>query len=58
MQHTQLAGIWHTAVVVRGMEYFYGGGVQAAVAGSTPYGHPVETVDFGWVAMMQLTLRL
>jgi hypothetical protein len=36
------------------MEYFYGGGVQAAVAGSTPYGHPVEVVDLGCAATMQL----
>lgn len=45
----QIAGIWHTAVVVRGREYFYGGGVQVALAGSTPYGHPVEIVRLGWV---------
>ena len=44
----QIAGVWHTAVVVRGMEYFYGGGVQVALAGSTPYGHPVDTVDLGY----------
>lgn len=43
----QIAGIWHTSVVVGGFEYFYGGGVQKAMAGSTPYGHPVEVVDLG-----------
>ncbi|BDA45899.1 probable desumoylating isopeptidase 1 at N-terminal half [Coccomyxa sp. Obi] len=42
-----IAGIWHTAIVVGGYEYFYGGGVQKAMAGSTPYGHPVEIVDLG-----------
>ena len=44
---SQIAGIWHTSVVVGGFEYFYGGGVQKAMAGSTPYGHPVEVVDLG-----------
>ncbi len=44
---SQIAGIWHTSVVVGGFEYFYGGGVQKALAGSTPYGHPVEIVDLG-----------
>ena len=48
MTHLQIAGVWHTAVVVRGMEYFYGGGVQIALAGSTPYGHPVEIIDLGY----------
>lgn len=43
----QIAGIWHTAIVVGVYEYFYGGGVQKALAGSTPYGHPVEIVDLG-----------
>ncbi|CAL8470503.1 g10045 [Coccomyxa elongata] len=42
-----IAGIWHTAIVVGGYEFFYGGGVQKALAGSTPYGHPVEIVDLG-----------
>jgi len=33
--------------MVGGTEYFYGGGVQKAMAGSTPYGHPVEIIDLG-----------
>ena len=44
----QIAGVWHTAIVLRGYEYFFGGGVQKCPAGSTPYGRPVEVVDLGY----------
>lgn len=40
-------GIWHTGVVVYGNEYFFGGGIQHAPAGKTPYGIPVQVVDLG-----------
>ncbi|KAK9904006.1 hypothetical protein WJX75_002336 [Coccomyxa subellipsoidea] len=52
-----IAGIWHTSVVVGGFEYFYGGGVQKAMAGSTPYGHPVEVVDLGHTQIPQEILE-
>ncbi|XP_058101505.1 uncharacterized protein LOC131245811 isoform X2 [Magnolia sinica] len=37
----------HTGVVVYGNEYFFGGGIQHAPAGTTPYGTPVRVVDLG-----------
>lgn len=41
-------GIWHTAVVVFGKEYFYGGGIQIGSPKQTPYGIPVKEVKFGY----------
>ena len=38
----QLDGIWHTAVVVHGREIFFGGGINVARAGYTPFGRPVQ----------------
>lgn len=38
----------HTGVVVYGNEYFFGGGIQHAPAGATPYGTPVRVVDLGF----------
>ena len=40
--------MWHTSVVVDGVEYFYGGGVQQAMAGTTPYGEPVDIIYLGY----------
>ncbi|PHT30218.1 hypothetical protein CQW23_30188 [Capsicum baccatum] len=42
-----IGGIWHTGVVVYGHEYYFGGGIQHAPAGTTPYGTPVQVVDLG-----------
>ncbi|KAL9666555.1 hypothetical protein QQ045_000890 [Rhodiola kirilowii] len=42
-----IEGIWHTGVVVYGKEYYFGGGIQDAPAGSTPYGTPLRVVDLG-----------
>ncbi|CAM0903940.1 unnamed protein product [Alopecurus aequalis] len=39
--------IWHTAVVVYGKEYYFGGGIQQDRPGRTPYGTPVRVEDFG-----------
>ena len=43
----QIEGIWHTSVVVRGTEHYFGGGINVAPAGSTPFGHPVEIISLG-----------
>ena len=43
----QIDGIWHTSIVVGGKEYYFGGGVQEAPAGHTPYGTPVDVVAMG-----------
>lgn len=37
----------HTGVVVYGNEYYFGGGIQHSLAGSTPYGTPIRVVDLG-----------
>ena len=34
-------------VVVYGNEYYFGGGIQHAPAGSTPHGIPIRVVDLG-----------
>jgi hypothetical protein len=44
----QIDGIWHTAVVVYGREWFFGGGgIYDLEPGQTPYGTPVQTIDMG-----------
>ncbi|CAI9774422.1 unnamed protein product [Fraxinus pennsylvanica] len=42
-----IEAIWHTGVVVYGNEYYFGGGIQNASAGTTPYGTPIRVVDLG-----------
>ncbi|KAH6767708.1 PPPDE putative thiol peptidase family protein [Perilla frutescens var. hirtella] len=42
-----IEGIWHTGVVVYGHEYYFGGGIQSAPVGTTPYGTPIRVVDLG-----------
>lgn len=42
-----IEGIWHTGVVVYGNEYYFGGGIQHARVGTTPYGTPIRVVDLG-----------
>ncbi|KAJ8899323.1 hypothetical protein K2173_018297 [Erythroxylum novogranatense] len=42
-----IEGIWHTGIVVYGNEYYFGGGIQQAPAGTTPYGSPIKLVDLG-----------
>ncbi|XP_029312995.1 desumoylating isopeptidase 1b [Cottoperca gobio] len=44
----QLDGIWHTAIVVHGKEFFFvGDGINNCPPGSTPLGEPNSTVDLG-----------
>ncbi|AWP17348.1 putative desumoylating isopeptidase 1-like [Scophthalmus maximus] len=44
----QLDGIWHTAIVVHGKEYFFGGeGINSCSLGGTPLGEPDSIVDLG-----------
>eukprot|EP00158_Paraphelidium_tribonemae_P006045 Partr_v1_DN27641_c3_g1_i1_m65080 putative Desumoylating isopeptidase 1 len=46
----QIDAIWHTSVVVYGVEYFFGssdGGIGTSNPGRSPYGHPVEIVQMG-----------
>lgn len=43
----QVDGIWHTSVVVYGMEYYYGQGIQWGLPGRTPFGAPVQVLEQG-----------
>lgn len=45
----QLDGIWHTAIVVHGKEYFFvGEGINNCPPGGTPLGEPDSVVDMGF----------
>ncbi|XP_034056924.1 desumoylating isopeptidase 1-like [Gymnodraco acuticeps] len=44
----QLDGIWHTAIVIHGKEFFFvGQGINNCPPGSTPLGQPGSVVDLG-----------
>ncbi|TNN43952.1 Desumoylating isopeptidase 1 [Liparis tanakae] len=44
----QLDGVWHTAIVVHGKEFFFvGEGVNNCPPGGTPLGEPDSIVDLG-----------
>ncbi|EEQ99109.1 conserved hypothetical protein, partial [Perkinsus marinus ATCC 50983] len=40
----QIEGIWHTGVVVFGLEYYYGGGICVSPPPAVP-GMPYRTID-------------
>lgn len=44
---TQIDAIYHTSIVVNGVEYYYGQGIQTAAPGSTHHGQPMERVHLG-----------
>lgn len=44
----QIEGVWHTAIVVHGKEFFFGGaGINHCAPGNTILGPPELTVDLG-----------
>ncbi|KAL4444688.1 hypothetical protein ABPG77_002505 [Micractinium sp. CCAP 211/92] len=43
----QIEAIYHTSVVVGGFEHYFGGGINVAPAGSTPFGRPMQKLDLG-----------
>ena len=45
----QIDGVWHTSLVVGGLEYYYGHGINSALPGTTPCGTPVQKIDLGCV---------
>ena len=47
----QIDGIWHTGIVVYGREYFFGGGIQAAMPGQTMAGRPGQIIDIGYTRL-------
>ncbi|RAH65730.1 bifunctional C97 family peptidase/thioredoxin family protein [Aspergillus aculeatinus CBS 121060] len=44
---TQIDAIYHTSLVLNGVEYYYGQGIQTAVPGSTHHGQPMEKLHLG-----------
>ena len=43
----QIDAVYHTAVVIQGVEYFFGAGVQTSYAGATHHGKPMEMIPMG-----------
>jgi hypothetical protein len=54
----QIEAIYHTSIVVGGVEHFYGGGIQEAVPGHTPYGQPIQVLELGYVSLHGMSLGL
>ncbi|KAJ5587194.1 uncharacterized protein N7459_002959 [Penicillium hispanicum] len=44
---TQIDAIYHTSIVVNGVEYYFGQGIQTATPGTTHHGKPMEVLDLG-----------
>ncbi|KAJ5479513.1 hypothetical protein N7530_005022 [Penicillium desertorum] len=44
---TQMDAIYHTSIVLNGIEYYFGQGIQTAAPGSTHHGRPMEIVKLG-----------
>ncbi|KAF4667126.1 hypothetical protein FOL47_003728 [Perkinsus chesapeaki] len=42
----QIDGIWHTGIVVFGLEYYYGGGICVSPPPAVPM--PYQTIDLGY----------
>ncbi|CAG8711656.1 4369_t:CDS:2, partial [Acaulospora morrowiae] len=43
----RIDGIWHTSVVVYGLEYYFGQGILFELPGNTIHGSPQEIIDMG-----------
>lgn len=43
----QIDAIYHTSVVMEGVEYVYDGGIKTVRPGSTHLGHPMQVLDLG-----------
>ncbi|KAJ5431112.1 hypothetical protein N7445_008844 [Penicillium cf. griseofulvum] len=44
---TQMDAIYHTSIVLNGVEYYFGQGIQTSTPGSTHHGQPMEIVKLG-----------
>lgn len=49
----QFDHVYHTGIVVFGMEYFYGGGIMKMPPSQTPYGTPISTILLGTTSKTQ-----
>lgn len=43
----QIDGIWHSAIVVGGIEYYFGYGINVSVPGQSPFGQPSHIYELG-----------
>ena len=51
----RIEGLWHTAIVVYGNEYFFGGhGIACCVPGTTQLGPPLKQELLGMTAVSQV----
>ncbi|KAH7113854.1 PPPDE putative peptidase domain-containing protein [Dendryphion nanum] len=48
---TQIDAVYHTSLVLDGIEYFFGQGVQTCAAGTTHHGKPMEIIPMGQTAL-------
>ena len=52
----RIEGLWHTAIVVYGNEYFFGGhGIACCVPGTTQLGAPLKQELLGLTAVTQVS---
>jgi hypothetical protein len=47
----QIDAVYHTSIVIDGIEYYYGQGVQTCRAGTTHHGRPMEVITLGQTAL-------
>ncbi|KAI4650282.1 uncharacterized protein J4E79_009550 [Alternaria viburni] len=47
----QIDAVYHTSIVLDGIEYYYGSGVQTCRAGTTHHGRPMESIKLGQTAL-------
>ncbi|CAN9281144.1 unnamed protein product [Alternaria alternata] len=47
----QIDAVYHTSIVIDGIEYYYGQGVQTCQAGATHHGRPMEVIKLGQTAL-------
>ena len=43
----QIDAVYHTSIVLEGIEYFFGHGIQTSYAGATHHGQPMEQILLG-----------
>ena len=43
----QIDAVYHTSIVMNGLEYVYDGGLKTVAAGKTHLGSPLQVVDLG-----------
>lgn len=54
----QIDAVYHTSIVIDGIEYYYGQGVQTCQAGATHHGRPMEVIKLGQTALpMEVVLE-